>query len=148
MFDANCQSSDDANTLLCHCNAFSTQNPNPPSFTFNIAGLPEMLGFNWGAKPNQDAVQACSAPQPLPAANQPPNTTNFADFAWEYWFSLELHNLLQKAHVTGPHLLCLITDTYLKEAGLNFAQLAKVRDAYDRWLEGVSTRAQAKDFDA
>lgn len=74
--------------------------------------------------------------------------TSLADFAWQYQFSLELHNLLQKAHVTGPHLLCLIMDMDLKEAGLNFAQLAKVRDAYDQWLEGVSTRAQAEDFEA
>jgi len=148
MFDANCQSSDDANTLSRRRNALSTQNQNAPSFTFNLAGLPEMLGFNRGAQPNQNAVQACPAPQPLPAANRPPNTTSLADFAWEYQFSPELHNLLRKAHVTGPHLLRLITDTDLKEAGLNFAQLAEVRDAYDRWLEGVSTRARAEDFDA
>jgi len=36
----------------------------------------------------------------------------------------------------------------LKEAGLNFAQLAKVRDAYNQWLEGVSMRAQVEDFEA
>jgi hypothetical protein len=107
-----------------------------------------MLGFNQGVQLNQNAVQAQPAPQPLPAANQPLNTTSLADFTWQYWFSLELHNLLQKAHVTGPHLLRLITDMDLKEASLNFAQLAEVRDAYDWWLEGVSTRVQSDDFEA
>jgi hypothetical protein len=94
MFDANYQSSDDPNTLSCRRNALSTQNPNAPSFTFNLAGLPEMLGFNRGAQPNQNAVQACSAPQPLPATNRPLNTTSLTDFAWEYQFSPKLHNLL------------------------------------------------------
>jgi hypothetical protein len=97
-----------------------------------------MLGFNWGAQPNQNAVQARSAPEPLPATNRPPNTTSLANFAWQYRFSLELHDLLCKAHITSPHLLCLITNTDLKEAGLNFAQLAEVRDAYGcGWKESV-----------
>ena len=115
---------------------------------FNLTGLPEMLGFNRAAQPNQNAIQTQPAPQPLSATNWPLNMTSLADFAWQYGFSPELHNLLQKAHVTGPHLLCLITNTDLKEAGLNFAQLAEVRDAYDQWLEGVSTRAQAENFEA
>ena len=111
MFDANCQSSDDANTLSCHRNALGTQNSNAPSFTFNLAGLPKMLGSNPAAQPNQNAIQAQPAPQPLPAANWPPNMTSLADFAWQYRFSSELHDLLRKGHVTGPHLLHLITDT-------------------------------------
>jgi hypothetical protein len=34
--------------------------------------------------------------------------------------------------------LRLITDVDLKDAGLNFAHIAQVRDAYERWMDEVS----------
>ena len=134
IFDAANRNHDDLTTVSCRRNALAAQNTNTPNFTFNLAGLPEMLGLN-----QPTTLHKPNSTQALPASLcHPPNTTTLQDFAYYYDFSPELTDKLQWASIAGPHLLRLITDVDLKDAGLNFAHIAQVQDAYERWMDKVS----------
>jgi hypothetical protein len=134
IFDTANRSNDDLGIISRRRNALGTQNTNSPNITFSLAGLPELLGLN--PTPNRNIDNRDNLPAaPAPTSRRPPNTTPFVDFSFQYSFSNDLHTKLENAHVTGPHLLRLITDENLKSAGLSFAQIAQVRDSYERWLE-------------
>lgn len=126
-------------------NALATKDNNLPAasnFTINFSGLSELLGINQSMTTTSAATVSGPTNGPPTVAptstRRPPNTTSLAWFSQMYSFSEDLYQKLKDAEISGPHILPRLTNEDLKSANLNFAQVADVRDAYDRWIDEVA----------
>jgi hypothetical protein len=60
-------------------------------------------------------------------------------FCMKYRLSVQIKTKLEAIQITGPHVLCLISDADLRgEGALSVGELASVRDAQFRWQDELT----------
>lgn len=118
-----------------------------PAITVNFPGFAEIF-----RQPNAPALAGPLVPLPIPNGEapaaphppqrrQPPLPPMILDpFCATYELSDAIKDKLIAIHITGPHVLRLISDTDLRgEGGLSVGELASVRDAQLRWSHSAVT---------
>jgi hypothetical protein len=122
MFDPTRKQNDDDVALLAKRRLTQTQNRDAPASTVNFPGFADIFRL-----PNM--------PPLLPGVNPaPPPTMKLDEFCEQYELSDSIRKKLGNIQITGPHVLCLISDSDLRGEGqLSIGELASVRDAQLRW---------------
>jgi hypothetical protein len=134
IFDPTNQQNANDVRLLANRRLNQTREAAPP-ITVNFSGLADLLKQN-GA-PVAPAPAAGSA---VSAKNEPlPPPMELALFCDQYHLSNDIKKKLGSIHVSGPHVLRLITDADLRGEGtLSIGELASLRDAHMRWIVDVA----------
>jgi len=139
IFDpTNTQNTDDVSLLAKHCLAASRDNQ-PLPITVNFPGFAELFAHAKApitALPVPPATGAGAASNAAPRRCAPLPPMELAVFCMQYWLSDQIETKLSAIHITGPHVLCLISDADLRgEGSLSIGELASVRDAQFRWQD-------------
>ncbi|KAG7097620.1 hypothetical protein E1B28_004953 [Marasmius oreades] len=77
-------------------------------------------------------------PQTQPRIGKIPPKLPLLDFCLRYGLSPDLREKLEEMKIPGPHVLRLISDQSF-EGKLQVGEVAELRDAEERWMEGVLT---------
>ena len=133
IFDPTNQQNANDVRLLANRRLNQTRDAAPP-ITVNFSGLADLL------KQNGTPVVPPAVPAAVFAKNEPlPPPMALALFCDQYHLSNDIKRKLDSIHISGPHVLRLITDTDLRGEGtLSIGELASLRDAHMRWMVDVA----------
>jgi hypothetical protein len=109
-----------------------------PAITVNFPGFADIFRAP-NAPPLGPAEPPLAASVNSPHRRVPLPPMELEDFCRQFNLSYELRAKLNVIHITGPHVLRLVSDADLRgEGGLSVGELASVRDAQQRWIHALA----------